>query len=204
MTNIIPAPRGLWAIVEVYQDTETITFPGGATSEVGVGVPELCATPVLGFTNREDGEGNTYYPVTINSGVSFAEPLTPGDPLFEFKAYVLTKGSPFVPAGLGENVFTLDTLPEEYRFLLASPSVQDGAETTRDSIRHKRIVRVANLAHKKLASDGPLREYQVKTKLANRDRPFAREALRHLEDNGRAEYNGTHWHAVHTDTGKRG
>lgn len=204
MPDIIPAPEGLWAIVATYPETEIVKFPGGATSEVSAGIQELSATPVLGFTNSEDGEGNTYYPVTINSGVSFAEPLTPGDPLYQFKAYVMTKGAPFTPTGLGKNVFTLDTLPEEYRFLLASPSVQDGAETTRDSIRHKRIVRVANLAHKKLAEGGPQREYQVKNKLAYRDRPFARDALSHLEDTGRAHYDGTHWHAVHTETGKRG
>lgn len=39
---------------------------------------------------------------------------------------------------------------------------------------------------------------------SNKRRPFTRDALRHLEDQGRAHYDGTHWHAVHTDTGERG
>lgn len=121
MPDILPAPEGLWAIVAIYPDTETITFPGGATSEVGVGVPELCATPVLGFTNREDDEETTFYPLILNSSANLAEPLTPECPWYSLKAFVLANGSPFIPAGLGENVFTLDNLPEEYRFLLASP-----------------------------------------------------------------------------------
>lgn len=203
MTNIIPAPRGLWAIVATYPETEIVTFPGGATSEIGAGTPELYATPVLGFANSEDDEGSTYYPVTLSSDAHFAEPLVTGDPLFEFKAYVMTKGAPFTPTGLGKNVFTLDTLPEEYRSLLVSPSTQDATNATRETTTDERVTTTAELVYKKLAK-APMRENGVKRELRPERRPFTRDALRHLEDQGRAHYDGTHWHAVHTDTGERG
>lgn len=73
----------------------------------------------------------------------------------------------------------------------------DAAVEERDAIRNKRIERIANGAYTKLAQRGPLREYQVKSSLAARDRASCRDALRHLEDSGRAEYDGTYWYAVY-------
>lgn len=197
MTDIIPAPEGMWVILALYPYTEVIEVRSGITREVGAGTPELCATPVLGFANSEDGEPCTFYPVAFNGSASFAEPLTPDqEMLFAVKAYVMANGSPFAPSGLGKNVFTLDTLPEEYHHLLAPSTISSQPPVGR-------IERVANQAHKKLIEGGPQREYQVRSKLAHRDRSVVRDALRYLEDQGRATYDGTRWNAAYKGSALR-
>lgn len=59
-------------------------------------------------------------------------------------------------------------------------------------------VKTATAVWLKLAKHGGMRESVLKTKLSSSQRPVTREALRHLEDEGRAEYDGTHWWATHS------
>lgn len=73
----------------------------------------------------------------------------------------------------------------------------DAATTAAAAAKFARVSGVADDAYKKLAALGPLRENGVKMKLTAGKRPFVRDALRYLEDNGKAEYDGTLWHAVY-------
>lgn len=73
----------------------------------------------------------------------------------------------------------------------------DAAFAERERIKDKRTARIANAAYKKLAQLGPMTEGGVSRQLASRDRASTREALRYLEDEGKAEYAGTLWHALY-------
>lgn len=73
----------------------------------------------------------------------------------------------------------------------------DATDTARGVIKDDRLEQVSEAAYSKLAARGPLREYQLKQSAGKQQRPLVRDALRHLEDNGRAEYDGTFWYAVY-------
>lgn len=118
---VLPAPEGMWAIIKVFYDVEEVT-EHGHTREIGVGEPKYVATPVIGFALNDSG--TTFFPLILNSGGHFAEPWDNwgGERAPDFlEAYVLTSGSvPFVASGYAEtNIYTVDTLPEKYRHLLA-------------------------------------------------------------------------------------
>lgn len=58
------------------------------------------------------------------------------------------------------------------------------------------IFKTADAVFKKLLK-GPLRESQIKSMSGSEQRAHIKDALRHLEDEGRAEHDGTHWWAAH-------
>lgn len=58
-----------------------------------------------------------------------------------------------------------------------------------------RVEKVAQSVYVQLTQRGALTENGVKMTLTVGKRPFVRDALRYLEDQGRAEYDGTRWHA---------
>lgn len=74
---------------------------------------------------------------------------------------------------------------------------QDVTETTRGALKSERIVSTAELLYTKLASKGPQREAELRRGLRSERRPLTRDALHHLEDNGKAEYDGVLWYAVY-------
>ena len=56
-----------------------------------------------------------------------------------------------------------------------------------------RVEKVAHAVHTKLTQRGPLTESGIKRLCGAEQKPYLRAALRHLEDTGRAEYNGRTW-----------
>lgn len=103
-----------------------------------------------------------------------------------------------VQAGVRSAVYAwLDANGEDITKLIAATVAEATVKNVAAQPSVGRIERVANQAHKKLIEGGPQREYQVKSKLAHRDRSVVRDALRYLEDQGRATYDGTRWNAAY-------
>jgi len=73
----------------------------------------------------------------------------------------------------------------------------DAAITARDAIRAARLGEVAETVYTILAKAGGCTPNGVKKKITATKRDLVRDALHHLEDEGRANYDGTTWRAVY-------
>lgn len=74
---------------------------------------------------------------------------------------------------------------------------QDAADVARNLQRDSRIEAVAASVYTVLARESGCTESGMKRHIAPTKRPFIRDALRHLEDRGRAKYDGAMWRAVY-------
>lgn len=74
---------------------------------------------------------------------------------------------------------------------------QDATNVGRDNARAKRVEKVADPVYTKLAQRGPLTESGIKRLCGKEQKPYIRDALHHLEDQARANYDGTLWYAVY-------
>ncbi|WP_100458576.1 hypothetical protein [Mycobacteroides abscessus] len=74
---------------------------------------------------------------------------------------------------------------------------QDAADVARNMAKAARVEDVASTVYTVLAREGGCTEKALARPLAATKRPYIRDALRHLEDNGKAEYDGARWYALY-------
>lgn len=74
---------------------------------------------------------------------------------------------------------------------------QDAADVARNMAKSARVAEVASTVYTKLAQLGGLTEKALAREVAKTKRPYIRDAVHHLEDEGRAEYDGALWYAVY-------
>lgn len=72
----------------------------------------------------------------------------------------------------------------------------NATDTAKLTLKDAAVVKTADAIFKKLL-EGPLRERDVRQRCSTDQKLHAKDALRHLEDEGRAEHDGTHWWAAH-------
>ncbi len=79
----------------------------------------------------------------------------------------------------------------------------DAATTAREYLRTARIEDVAGTVYTILTTARGCTENGVKKKIAKTKRDHVRDALRHLEDQGKASYDGATWHALYNGNALR-
>lgn len=72
----------------------------------------------------------------------------------------------------------------------------DAAWEAREALKAKRVEKLAESLYTKLATRGGLTEKGLKRLCGKEQKPHVRDALQHLEDQGRANYDGTTWRAM--------
>lgn len=74
---------------------------------------------------------------------------------------------------------------------------QDAADVARSMAKTARVAEVSSTVYTKLAQLGGLTEKALAREVAKTKRPYIRDAVHHLEDEGKAEYDGALWYAVY-------